>query len=116
MGFVSEYRMIRFRHGIFRTGERRLGVFGAFQARILHFLRFVFVFSEFGGTNGVLLPDVPSLNGQEPGQGVDGLEDKFRGGIGVVEEGVELDAEEGDLGTEVSEVASFFEQYRLFRG
>ena len=47
---------------------------------------------------------------------MDGLEDKFGGGIRVFEEVVELDAEEGDLWTQVSEAASFFELLRLFRG
>ncbi len=50
----------------------------------------------------------------ELSEGVKGFEGEVRGGGWVVEEGVELDPEEGDFPGEVFEVIGVFENLKLF--
>ncbi len=60
--------------------------------------------------------DVSTLDGGEPGEGVGGADDDFRGGFRVFQQGVELDAKEFDFRVEALVVVDLFELLHLLRG
>ena len=66
-------------------------------------------------TNRTLTIDVSSLGGHQSGEGMDCAQDEVRRGLWVIQDGVEPDAQEGDLRVESLVVVRLFELLHLLR-